>query len=191
MILWLGRHRNTPKSLNIRWLLLIAVCGLFLLAQPRSAAADDITVGLLLNTDAAFEGYTLFTPVGEGNTYLITNDGRVVHSWITGTHGNATPYLLEDGSILGVRNGIIKYDWDGTLTWEFTDFSGHHDIELLPNGNVLLIVYDSRTVEDAIAQGRDPDRLNTGELISERILEVRQQGPRPARLSGSGARGTI
>ncbi len=164
-------------SLNVHCLLLIAIGGLFLFAQPRPAAANDITVGLLLNTDRAFEGYTLFTPVAEGNTYLIDNDGRVVQSWNKGTQGNATPYLLEDGSIIGVRRGIIQYAWDGTLTWNFNlEFQGHHDIEVLPNGNVLLLAYDRKTAAEAIAQGRDPDRLNTPELISERILEVRRTG---------------
>ncbi len=166
-------------SLNKHWLLLIAIGVFFLFAQQRPAEADDITIGLLLNTDRAFDGYTLFTPIGEGNTYLIDNDGRVVHSWIKGTHGNATPYLLEDGSIMGVRNGIIQYAWDGTLMWDLTnEYAGHHDIEVLPNGNVLLLVYDYKTAAEAIAQGRDPDRLNTGELISERVLEIRRTGLR-------------
>ena len=164
-------------SLNKHVLLLIAIGALFLFAQPQPAAADGITIGLLLNTDRASEGYTLFTPVGEGNTYLIDNDGKVVHSWDKGTHGNATPYLLEDGSIIGIRRGIIQYAWDGTLTWDFNlEFQGHHDIEVLPNGNVLLLAYDRKPAAEAIANGRDPDRLNTGELISERILEVRRTG---------------
>ena len=91
MMPWLGTHRRIPMSLNKHVLLLIAIGALFLFAQPQPAAADGITIGLLLNTDRAFEGYTLFTPVGEGNTYLIDNDGKVVHSWDKGTHGNATP----------------------------------------------------------------------------------------------------
>lgn len=162
---------------RLRAFLVLGLVGLMLLVRSSSAGADDITVGLLLNSDRAFDGYTLFTPVGEGNVYLIDMDGQAVHTWITGTHGNATPYLLEDGSIIGVRNGIIKYNWDGALTWQYdVSVAGHHDIEVLPNGNVLLLMHDYKTAAEAIAAGRDPDRLNTGELISEKVVEVRRTG---------------
>ena len=82
--------------------------------------ADDQTVGLFLNAEGSFDGYTLFSPFEEGNTYLIDNDGRLVHSWNTGLGGRRkltepsppspviflTPYLLEDGSIIGMDTGI-------------------------------------------------------------------------------------
>ncbi len=140
--------------------------------------ADGLTVGLLLNTERAFDGYTLFTPIHEGNAYLIDNAGRIVHSWDKGTSGNMTPYLLEDGSVIRANVGITQHAWDGSLVWDFDYvFQGHHDIEVLPNGNVLLLAYDFKTDLEAIAEGRDPGALNTGALWSEKIVEVRQTGP--------------
>ncbi len=124
----------------------LATLTAFYVAAPVQSQGQ--TVGLFLNTEGSFDGYTLFSPFEEGNTYLIDNDGRLVHSWRTGRHptGNLTPYLLEDGSVIGMDSGIRQVGWDGTLLWDF-DFVGpdcqpHHDIEVLPNGNVLLIAYE-------------------------------------------------
>ncbi len=164
-------------------ILLVGFTGVVLLASSFSTGADGLTVGLLLNTERAFDGYTLFTPVGEGNAYLIDNAGRVVHSWDKGEDGNLTPYLLEDGSVIRVNQGITQHAWDGSLVWDFDYlYLGHHDIEVLPNGNVLLLAFEYKTAAEAIAEGRDPDTLNTGTLVSEKIVEVRRTGPTSGKI---------
>ncbi|MCH8064778.1 MAG: aryl-sulfate sulfotransferase [Chloroflexi bacterium] len=159
--------------------LLVGFTGVVLLASSSSTGADGLTVGLLLNTERAFGGYTLFTPINEGNAYLIDNAGRAVHSWDKGTGANVTPYLLEDGSVIRVNGpiGITQHAWDGSLVWDFDYPEGHHDIEVLPNGNVLLVAKEIKTAAEAIAEGRDPGTLNTGALESETIVEVRRTGP--------------
>ncbi len=166
---------------RIRSLWLIGLAGLVLAASFASAGADGLTVGLVLNTDRAFDGYTLFTPIAEGNAYLIDNAGNAVHSWDKGRNGNATPYLLEDGSVIRVNAGIAQHAWDGSLVWNFvynnSEYQGHHDIEVLPNGNVLLLAKVFKTGAEAIAEGRDTGKLNTGRLESEKIVEVRRTGP--------------
>ena len=165
------------RLMNVGKALLVGFTGAVLLCSSSSTGADGLTVGLLLNTERAFDGYTLFTPIGEGNAYLIDNAGRVVHSWDKGTGGNLTPYLLEDGSVIRVNQGITQHAWDGSLVWNFDyTFLGHHDIEVLPNGNVLLLAFEYKTAAEAIAEGRDPGALNTGSLVSEKIVEVRQTG---------------
>ena len=133
--------------------LLVGFTGVVLLASSSSTGADGLTVGLLLNTERAFDGYTLFTPIAEGNAYLIDNAGRVVQSWDKGTTTNLTPYLLEDGSVIRVNEGITQHAWDGSLVWDFDYPEGHHDIEVLPNGNVLLVAQDFKTDVEAIAEG--------------------------------------
>ena len=158
-------------------ILLVGFTGAVLLASSSSTGADGVTVGLLLNTERAFDGYTLFSPMAAGDAYLIDNEGRPVHSWDIRSAGGATPYLLEDGSIIRANGGFSQWAWDGTLVWDFDyPFVGHHDIEVLPNGNVLVLAYEYMTAAEAIAAGRDPDALNTGELVSEKIVEVRQTG---------------
>ncbi len=91
---------KTDDAARLSKVLLAGLVGVLLLASSLTAGADGLTVGLILNTESAFDGYTLFTPIGEGNAYLIDNAGRPVHSWDKGSSGNLTPYLLEDGGVI-------------------------------------------------------------------------------------------
>ena len=149
------------------------------------ASATDQTVGLFINEPSSFDAYTLFTPRSDGDVYLIDTSGRLVHSWETDTSSGVTPYLLDDGSIIRMgtldRAGIEQYDWEGSPTWMFSyngaEHHAHHDIEVLPSGNVLMIAYEIKTAEEAIAAGRDPATLTTGEFWPETIIEVESTGP--------------
>ena len=159
-------------------LLLISLIAVALFARSSAGGTSEQNVGLFLNEQGAFDGYTLFKPIRYGTAYLIDNEGRLVHSWQTG--GGLTPYLLPDGSV--IRNGgggIRQLSWDGAPVWEFDPpvGQGHHDIEPLPNGNVLMIVSETHTVAEAIAAGRDPALLVEGELRSDIIIEVEPTGP--------------
>ena len=176
-----------------RILLLAGSVALALCAASSPAVGQEQTVGLFLNEESSFDGYTLFAPLFVyGTTYLIDNDGRLVNSWDTG--GGLSSYLLEDGSLLrsarlapnpvmsggGFTGAVRKFAWDGTLVWEFEytspDYMAHHDIELLPNGNVLIIAWEYRSGSESIAAGRDPALLADGELWPERIIEVEPSG---------------
>jgi hypothetical protein len=48
----------------------------------------------------------------------------------------------------------------------------HHDVEALPNGNVLLLAWELVDEEEALAAGRDPELLRDGVLWPEHIVEV-------------------
>jgi hypothetical protein len=161
--------------------IVVAVLVMFAALVASPVGADDQTVGLLLNAEGSFDGYTLFAPMNEGNTYLIDNDGRSIHSWPTAPGVTVTPYLLEDGSVIGMDNGIRQVAWDGSVLWDFDwerdDSFAHHDIEVLPNGNVLFVAVEILTAEEAIIEGRDPDRLRTGTFWPEIIVEVERTGP--------------
>jgi hypothetical protein len=155
--------------------------------------AQNQTVGLFTNTPEAFNGYTLLAPLRSKTTYLIDIYGRQVHSWeSTYSPGNAV-YLLENGKILrtvhpvnqkfnagGSGGGVQLIEWDGTISWEFlystNKYCHHHDAEMLPNGNVLIIVWELKTQTEAEAAGRDPSLLDEGELWPDCILEVKPSG---------------
>jgi uncharacterized protein DUF1566/arylsulfotransferase ASST/beta-agarase/YXIM esterase-like protein len=141
-----------------------------------------------------YEGYNLFSLLGTTTAYFMDNNGNYVHSWDTDyTPGNSM-YFLENGQLLytgGVHNttfradgagGIIQLiDWDGTVTWEYeyssTTHLQHHDVEMLPNGNVLMIAWQMKTEAEALAAGRDPSLLDAGELWPGSIIEVQPTGP--------------
>ncbi len=120
------------------------------------------TVGLFLNTPSSFNGYTLFAPLTNQTTYLIDNCGEEIHSWNSSYRPGNAVYLLEDGNLLRTGNttnttfdaggsgGIVEMiDWNGNVIWDFTISSSsecqHHDVEYLPNGNILAIVWDSKS----------------------------------------------
>ena len=137
---------------------------------------QEQTVGLFLNTAAAAPGYTLFAPMSYNVTYLIDNNGELVQSWSSEYRPGLSVYILENGDLLRTRiiqgqlfqtgghgGGVEIIDWDGNLVWEFDYFSDqywqHHDIESLPNGNVLLIAWEHKADATAIANGRNPNML--------------------------------
>ena len=61
------------------------------------------------------------------------------------------PFRVENPSMCngGVGGGIIHYSWWGDILWqyEFANdiYQHHHDITPLPNGNILLLVWERHT----------------------------------------------
>ncbi len=170
-------------------IIVFAIVTLLLWTPP--ATALDQTVGLMqYNDSASFSGYTLFSPMRTATTYLIDNYGRQVHSWASAYQPSLSVYLTEDGYLLrsikipgtdGAEGGVQKIAWDGTVVWEYVyasaDYYQHHDIEPLPNGNVLLLAQEHYTAAEAIAAGRDPNQLTDDILSPEHIVEVMPTGP--------------
>lgn len=153
------------------------------------------TVGLLsYEPSLAYDGYNLIYPHNQPNVYLFNNCGEIVHVWedsIDFRPGN-TAYLLEDGRLVKTkRSNIVANDriwaggggatveirdWDNNLMWSFTLNNDtarlHHDIEVMPNGNILMIGWEIQTLEEAIAAGRDSMLLDNGELWTDFVIEV-------------------
>lgn len=176
---------------------------LMILVMPLAVAQDEErplpTVGVTLNTEDATPGYTLISPLSTNRVFLLNNDGMVVHFWNTDRNPGQSAYLLEDGTLVrggkvsnffqfpartGSGGSIQKYDWDSNLLWSFVSSSGyrmsHHDIEPLPNGNVLCIVWESYLKSAAVEAGRDPDRLSGEVLWFEAIFELKPKGTNEA-----------
>lgn len=146
--------------------------------------------GLLKLRPGAFEGYTLYSPLELRRTVLIDLDGNVVHEWKTDTRPGLMQYLLEDGSLLragnlerqgtfargqGAGGRVEQLDWEGNVQWRFDyatdDVMQHHDIEPLPNGNVLVLAWERKTKNEAIAAGRDPKLLPDKALWPDTVVE--------------------
>ena len=151
------------------------------LSSPAGGTTEQ-TVGLLLNEAGGFGGYTLFKPVSYRTAYLIDSEGRLVESWpmISAGGGGLTPYLLEDGSLIRSGGfGARQIAWDGTPVWRYVFEGGlaHHDIEVLPNGNVLMVAWERKSTPESIAWGRNPALLAEGELLPVLVIEVEPTGP--------------
>lgn len=159
---------------------------LTVLALIASAAAlfASITLG------QAYQGYTLFSPNNSNRSYLVDMTNTVAHSWTHNRNGGYSCYLLPDGSLMrsavssnsnlngGAAMGIVQRAApNGSLLWEYTYSSNmvrtHHDIEPMPNGNVLLIAWERKTSAEAVQAGLD----HTAEMWPDHIIEVQQTGP--------------
>ncbi|NOR44868.1 MAG: hypothetical protein GQ534_04710 [Candidatus Delongbacteria bacterium] len=169
--------------------LFVYICALTLLIFNSQLFSVDRTMGVIKNSKTGYEGYTLFNPSSTGDTYLIDNYGRIVHQWESFHSPNLSVYLLENGNLMRTFSTIRREDldygveiltWDGEVIWSFVyttaDYYPHHDIEPLPNGNILMIVRDIRTntaMEDA---GRDPASMSTARIWIEKIVEIEPIG---------------
>ncbi len=132
----------------------------------------------------AFDGLTLYNPINNRTTYLKNNSGQTVNSW-TSTNPCYIAYLLPDstiwrmevysGSIMrgGPYGGLMThYDWSHNLLesflWSDSNHQQHHDINVMPNGHVLLIAWVRKSRAEGLAMGR----LNlTGEIWPDEVIE--------------------
>ena len=140
-----------------------------------------------------FNGYTLYAPNRSTTTYLIDICGNTAHTWRSSYQPGHSVYLLKNGNLLHTGNvgnrdfaqggagGIIEeFDWDGNQLWEYryssTEMLQHHDVERLPNGNVLLVAWESKTYNEAVEAGRNPNNLQ-GEMWPDHVVEVKPAYP--------------
>jgi hypothetical protein len=166
-------------------------------APNAEAPAAPTKRGLLARADGAFEGYTLYAPLQSTTTYLVDMEGRVVHRWESKLNPGNSVYLLDDGRLLrcgresndlmgggGQGGRIQEFAWDGELLWDHAinspDLLAHHDIEPLPNGNVLVIAWEYMTRDEALALGRDPAVVGDAGFWPDVVLELE-----PVRPSGA------
>ena len=159
-------------------------------ARLRTVPLEDRTVGVLERDDARISpGYTLLCQGCE--TYLIDSDGRVVHEWRS-TRPVFIAYLLPNGNLVrdgsenedapgfqagGAAGFVEEVTWDNERVWcyqhkSFNAFLSHHDVEVMPNGNILLLCWERKTREQAIAAGRRPELLPDGEMWNNITLEI-------------------
>lgn len=140
-------------------------------------------------------GYLFLAPTASEQSHLVDNDGKVIHSWPGQSEAGLAVKLLPDGGIL--RSGVIqtsiffqgrgkgglveKRAWNGDLLWSYVlpgeDRLQHHDIEGMPNGNVLILAWEHRSKEQALAAGRRPGTFPDDGIWSEAIFEVKPTGP--------------
>jgi hypothetical protein len=178
-----------------RWASVAAVA-VFVMTTTSGAAGNGgndgkTATGVTLSAEGAFDGYTLVAPSESKTTYLVDLDGDVVHSWEAEFTPGLQAYLLETGQLLRTGKtrretpfssgngwgGVVEMlDRDGEPGWRYRyagdEYLQHHDVEPLPNGNVLILAWELVDEDEAIAAGRDPALLRDGELWPEHLVEV-------------------
>ncbi len=155
----------------------------------------------LLNQKKAFVGYTLISPYNRllvddpkwaGKVYLLDMAGNPVHTWTT-NHQALYSVLESDGKLLSVmeipkysqffppggNTGIIQErNWSSKVTWEYKNEAMHHDIDVLPNGNYAVTLWEKTPPEIArqVQGGVAGTEMKDGLIWSDKIAEVNHQG---------------
>jgi hypothetical protein len=142
--------------------------------------AQDPTIGLKFYNELVSDGYLLFTPESNNNVYLVDPCGQKIHQWIFTENPGATCYLLENGNLLRAgKENIEVRDWNNNIVWSFEigtlGYNQHHDIEPLPNGNVLCLITDTYTSSEMIAMGKDPATVGAT-LKLDKVIELQPVG---------------
>ena len=144
----------------------------------------------------AWPGFTLVAPLDSRRIYLVDMSGTAVHTWQTDGKPGVATYLTERGTLLkcvrahdhpifqdagGHGGSIQEIDANGELLWNFAWDSekglSHHDIEELPNGNILMVAWDRTTRDVALAAGRDPELLEGEEFWGGAVYEIEPTRP--------------
>ena len=122
---------------------------------------------------------------GGDRAYLTNKTGEKLNVWNFDSKLGNDLELIKDGSLIGLfksdnvffsfggYGGIVKkFNPSGILEWQYEvnneNELAHHDFEILPNGNVLLLVWERFTEEQAINFGFS----GTGEIFLEKIIEI-------------------
>lgn len=102
--------------------------------------------------------------------YLMDKDSKILHEWELKTGLGNDCVLLENGKLLalleansptitfgGFAGNLQLVNPDNSIEWEYKisndNMISHHDVEMLPNGNVIILVWMKKTGEEAIQEG--------------------------------------
>jgi len=175
---------NRPLHIWIAFFSLIVI--------PSLWSQTGNTVGLILNTENSYNGYTMLAPINSNSTYLLDNCGYVVNSWESDYGPALAAHLTTKGTMIrsgritsdflaGGSGGLIQeFDWDGNILWEVMLSNGlyhqHHDIKPMPNGNILVLAWEWNSSFDAMMLGRDPEKITDNGIWTEMLLEIEPVG---------------
>ncbi|MEM6717920.1 MAG: aryl-sulfate sulfotransferase [Bacteroidota bacterium] len=129
--------------------------------------------------------FTFVVNAGKDFAFILDKTGNKVHEFTFDTALGNDLEILPNGKMLGIfkaPNAQIQFggyggtakimDINGNVQWEYTlsneNFILHHDVEMLPNGNVLLLVWERIPEADAAAQGS----TNPGDIYPETLMEI-------------------
>lgn len=166
-------------------------------AGQRTAVGDRIRDdrGVQVKQEGLQPGWTLFSPLKSNGVYLVDADGELQHTWATKRSPGNSVYLLDDASLLrctqdedqagftggGIGGRLQRYAPDGAVLLDLDlsegDHCHHHDVEPLPNGNVLGIFWERKSIEELLAMGADPELIgDNDEFWPDAIYEIKPTG---------------
>jgi hypothetical protein len=157
--------------------------------------AHNQTLGTVyFDYSQTFDGFLLYSPSGNTDSYLIDNCGRKVNEWNGVLTNGTSSYLDTNGNLIktindgnnqtidggGAFDRIVKQDWNGNIQWNYSygdaDSRPHHDFIPLPNGNVIILVWERKSLAICELNGRDISNMNDTVIWSEVLIEIEPTG---------------
>lgn len=149
--------------------------------------SDIINENVVQYVDAKVDksGLVFMIQSGLKKSLLVDKKGNIIKTWEFDLPLGNDLEILPDGRLFGLfkdteaqikfggSSGIIRIiNMDGSISWEMKisdeNQIAHHDVELLPNGNVLAIVWERITPQMAKAKGVEI----TKDIFPEKLIEI-------------------
>lgn len=154
---------------------------------PIDTISFPIKEGLeVFDGDKVYDGLILVNDASANSVYLMDKTTEIFHEWnLNGKRLGNDAFLLDDGRLLamlesenpeitlGGFGGLLSLlDKNGIVEWSFEysneNHIAHHDSEMLPNGNILFLSWEKKSLEQANQIG-----FSAGtEIIYDAILEI-------------------
>lgn len=149
-----------------------------------------LAIGLCSKADAqAFDGFALYNTTNSTTARLINANQQIAYTWSCPTNYSYAMALKPNGNIVrtavnsgnqintaAVSGRVQELNPQGQVVWDFiystADYVTHHDICLMPNGNVLLLAYVRRTAAQLQALGYS----GSSNKYPGRIIEIQPTG---------------
>ena len=138
-----------------------------------------------------YPGYTLYSLKNASTALLVDTNGTTFHTWTsTGKTTCYSTYMMPGGILWRTLNHtgnsfsggpisgeVQKLDYAGNVLWDYVystaSYCTHHDICPMPNGNVLMIAYESKSAAEVTAAGCSQ---YSGIMWPEKIVEIQPTG---------------
>ncbi|HRD52529.1 MAG TPA: aryl-sulfate sulfotransferase [Flavobacteriales bacterium] len=149
-----------------------------------------LAIGLCRSANGqAFDGYALYNSANSTTARLINAQQNIAYTWTCPTNYSYSMAMKPNGNIVrtavntgnqintaAVSGKVQELNPQGQVVWEFVystaDYVTHHDICLMPNGNVLLLAYVKRTLAQLQALGY----TGSSAKYPGRIIEIQPTG---------------
>jgi len=150
--------------------------------EPEVILTDNV---LVYESEKIHDHLSLLVKNGSTTSLLVDKQGNTLYEWNFETNLGNDFELLPDGKSIGMfkrsdpvvsfggYGGVVKiFDEAGTEAWSYDYVNGndigHHDVEMLPNGNVIFLVWEEIDAAEVQAAGVDFD----SNVYVETLIEV-------------------
>jgi len=180
--------KNTKNIFGILCLIVIMSC-----SNDTASSSDDNTPSppILTNEIEVYEddlfnnNLVLVLENGGESAFLVNKEGERKFTWNFDNKLGNDFELLPNGNAIGIfktdnpafsiggYGGIVRIiKPNGSIDWEFeyssSTYLSHHDVEMLPNGNVLILVWELIDTDTSGQNGVDTNVV----IYPEKIIEV-------------------